>query len=661
MKVDELEEFIGKFAVGVLKERGITELFPPQSEAISLIFSDRNVLLSMPTAAGKTLLAELAMVRAAIEGGKSLYVTPLRAIASEKFREFKSWEKIGLKVGISTGDYSSTDEHLSDCDIVVTTCEKADSLLRNRASWMRNVSCLVVDELHLIDDAERGPNLEVLIAKMLGRARIVALSATVSNCEEIAEWLNAECYYTEWRPVPLVEGSYVGGTLYLGNKTAKISFDRLVVEGTLIFESTRRNAESTALKLSALGFEGSKELARAVLEENEGEISRKLAECIENGVAFHHAGLLASQREVVESGFRRGEIKVVVATPTLAAGVNLPARRVIVRSIYRHDGYTRRIKVLEYKQMAGRAGRPGCEVGEAIIVAKSKEIAEKYIHGEPEPLTSKLGSEVKIRFHTLSLICDGYSSIGDIERFFERTLFHKQFGRLEYVIERVVYQLERWGMVEIGDKVVPTDLGRLVARLYIDPLTGFIFYDVLSRETPSELGFLHLICRTPDMERIGFSKRDDWIEDEAFRLRNEFTYFPSSYSVDYDWFLREVKTALCLRDWINEVDENVICSKYSVAPGDLRRIVERAEWLSSAAEKIAATLGKSIKMSERIRYGVREELLDLVRLKMVGRVRARRLFNAGIRSVEDLKSKRELAERLIGTKIVARALSELGN
>ncbi len=666
--VDKLKDHISSYAVDVLRDAGITDLFPPQKEALQKVLGEKNLILAMPTAAGKTLLAEIAMIREIIKGGKCLYVVPLRALASEKYESFKKWERIGIEVGISTGDYESTDEHLGDSDIIVTTSEKADSLIRNSAKWLKSVSCLVVDELHLLDSAERGATLEVLIVKMKKlnpHIRIIGLSATVPNADEIASWLNADVFVSDWRPVQLIEGVFCEGKLEMYKDGLKIyekysDFDGLVDEclrdggAVLVFEATRRNAESTAVKLAKVSrkyTDRCDEIAREILAENEGEMSRKLAECVINGCAFHHAGLLASQRKIIEEAFRRGDLKVIVATPTLAAGVNLPARRVIVKTLYRYDGFSRKIKVAEYKQMAGRAGRPGMDdIGEAIVIVRKKdrEVAlEKYIGGEVEPITSKLGAETHLRFHSLSLVCEGIaSSLDELESFFEETFFFKQNGiTLRYELERVVRMLENWGMIEVVDDLVtPTSFGKLVSRLYIDPLTGFIFYDVLRREELTEIGALHLICRTPDMERLNIKRGDDWIEEAAFELRNELTYYPSSFSVEYDWFLTEVKTALCLRDWINEVDEDEICAKYSIAPGDLRRIVETAEWLSNAMRRIAEFVGSNEKVGElvaRLRYGVKSELLPLVSLKGVGRVRARKLYNTGIKKVDDIVRKKE--------------------
>ncbi|MEM2717419.1 MAG: DEAD/DEAH box helicase [Archaeoglobaceae archaeon] len=681
MKVEELSDKVSSYVVEVLKESGIYELFPPQESALPFIFNRENLILAVPTASGKTLIAELAMVLETIKGGKCLYITPLRALASEKFESFRKWEKIGVKVGISTGDYESTDMHLADCDIVVTTAEKADSLMRNRANWLKDISCLVVDELHLIDSEDRGHTLEVLITKMRKMKPeiwILGLSATAPNVSEIAEWLNAKFIQSSWRPVPLYYGILCEKTLEIYRDgvvySAKKSFEEIVEDciseggGVLVFESTRRYAESLAEKLSKISAKycQANELANQILEENDGEMSRRLAECVKKGSAFHHAGLLSEQRRIVEEGFRKGKIKVLVATPTLAAGVNLPARRVIVKSIYRYDGYSRRIKVSEFKQMAGRAGRPGMdEIGEAIVIAskKDKEIVLKdYINGEAEKIISKLGVESKLRFHCLSLICDGFASdLKSLKEFFNSTLFAKQSELHDFELERVLRQLENWEMIELSEEIIPKKLGILVSKLYIDPLTGFIFYDTLKKfDNLSEISALHLICRTPDMERLSLRKDDYWVEDMAFKLRNELTYYPSQYSVDYDWFLEELKTALCLKDWINEVDENEICSRFLIAPGDLRRLIETAEWLAHALSRIASEFGRNVpRLEERIRYGIKEELLELVSIRNIGRVRARKLYNAGIKTKADIIANRSRIGKLIGEKIAEKVLRDL--
>ncbi|MFN3384090.1 MAG: DEAD/DEAH box helicase [Archaeoglobaceae archaeon] len=680
MKIESLKDKISSYAVEVLKENGIKELFPPQELALPYVFNRENLILAVPTASGKTLVAEIAMVCEILRGGKCLYITPLRALANEKFENFKKWEKIGIRVGISTGDYESIDAHLANSDIVVTTAEKADSLLRNRSFWLRDVTCLVVDEIHLLDSDDRGHVLEVFITKMRKMKPdiwILGLSATVPNVAEIADWLNAKFVQSDWRPVPLFYGIFCDNTLemfkdgFTMKRTARL--EEIVEdcvsngEGVLIFESTRKSAESLALKLSDISAKlcNCDDLAEEILDENDGEMSKKLAECVRKGSAFHHAGLLSGQRRIVEDAFRKGRIKILVSTPTLAAGVNLPARRVIIKSLYRYEGYSRKIKVSEFKQMAGRAGRPGMdEIGEAIVVVskKDREIAiEKFIKGESEKVISKLAVESKLRFHCLSLICDGFNDFEEIKEFFNATLFAKQSDFPEFEILRVIRQLENWEMVKVKEKITPTKLGSLVSKLYIDPLTGFIFYDCAKRfDELSEIAALHVICRTPDMERLSLRKGDDWIEDLAFKLREELTYVPSEYSIDYEWFLGEFKTALCIYDWINELNENEICEKFLIAPGDLKRLCETAEWLAHAFTRITSEFGKKFpNLEARIRYGVKEELLELVSIRNIGRVRARKLYNSGIKTKSDVLANPRKVANLIGEKIAEKVLRDI--
>jgi len=196
---------------------GIVSLYPPQEEAIKAgALEGRNLVLASPTASGKTLVAEFCALKHILENrGKTIYLTPLRALANEKFHEFKKYSTIRkpdgkrVRIGISTGDYDSNDPWLGRYDIIVTTNEKADSLLRHRAKWMNEISLIVADEVHLLNDSERGPTLEVVLARLMQinpDMQILALSATINNVEEIAEWIKGGYVTTEWRPILLKEG-----------------------------------------------------------------------------------------------------------------------------------------------------------------------------------------------------------------------------------------------------------------------------------------------------------------------------------------------------------------------------------------------------------------------------------------------------------------------
>ena len=176
----------------IVIESGITELYPPQIEAVKTGFlKGENLVLCIPTASGKTLVAEFAMAKSIIErGGKALYLVPLKALASEKYDEFQKWEKAGFKVGITSSDFDSSDAWLEGYDIIVGTNEKLDSLLRHNVRWLCDIRLIVADEVHLINDGSRGPTLEVILSKLKRvnkNAQFLALSATIANANEVAD------------------------------------------------------------------------------------------------------------------------------------------------------------------------------------------------------------------------------------------------------------------------------------------------------------------------------------------------------------------------------------------------------------------------------------------------------------------------------------------
>jgi|SRR3989338_4767973 len=197
-------------------DKEISELRPAQEKSISKgLLEGRSLLVCTPTASGKTLIAELAALKSIIGGkGKAVYIVPLRALASEKFRDFKRRYGHIIKVALSIGDTDSADSYLAEYDLIVTTSEKLDSLIRHHTPWLSGVATIVVDEIHLLNDTERGPTLEVLLTilkQLLKNVQIIGLSATIGNAEELAEWLNAELVVDDWRPVTLHKGIYMDG------------------------------------------------------------------------------------------------------------------------------------------------------------------------------------------------------------------------------------------------------------------------------------------------------------------------------------------------------------------------------------------------------------------------------------------------------------------
>ena len=697
--------------IRVLLESGYRELYPPQADALrSGILDGGNLVLASPTASGKTLVAELVVMKEVLEkGGKALYLTPLRALAREKYRDFskyKGMEKTSggrVRVALTSGDYDTSDPQLAGYDIVISTNEKADSLLRHKARWLEGISVVVADEVHLLTDPHRGPTLEATLTRLMAIApkiRVLALSATVSNVEEIADWLGAKSVATEWRPVPLREGVYCGGEVSFndgssraipqesGNAVIDVALETLGSGGqVLIFSDTRRGAMGIGKRASAYvkRMLGKREvgrlraISRGILGDTHTRLSEILSDLVADGVAFHHAGLPPKDREAIENAFRDGWIKALVATPTLAAGVNLPARSVIISSHERYEpGFGRApISVLEYKQLCGRAGRPKFDdYGEAVLIARNEDqrdmLMENYVMAKPEKLWSKMAMEGVLRPHALATIATGYASSEEgLSDFFGRTLCALQYGRegIEPKLGKILSFLHKEGMVEFRRRrIFATEFGRRVSELYIDPLSAVIIRDGLlnGAERITDFSFLHLISRTPDMSPKPYPRRREYEWLDALAQEHEGEFFleplsPESY-YGYEEFLAEVKCASVLMDWIGEVSEERILERHGVEPGDLLRLVENAEWLIHASREISKLLGKDEyldmldELIPRVKHGVKRELLFLVGIEGVGRVRARALYNAKYRDEEGLR--RASVGELLGVPTIGPAIAK---
>ncbi|MEM2282154.1 MAG: ATP-dependent DNA helicase [Candidatus Hadarchaeales archaeon] len=687
MKISELIDYgLPEEVVEILKKHGIEELYPPQAECVRKgVLGGKSMVVCIPTAAGKTLVAELCMLKHILGGGKALYIVPLRALASEKYEEFKEkYSALGVKVGISTGDYDTADPRLASYDLLIATSERVDSLLRHRAKWLADlISVAVLDEVHLLGDPGRGPTLEVLTARLRQvnpGLQLVALSATVRNSGEVAEWLGAELVESEWRPVPLRKGVYFKGKIRFddgterkvrekGNPIHSLVTDTLSEGGqVLIFLSTRRSAQSLASLLAeGLSLEVERELLEVAdrIERALDEPTRTcrlLASCVRRGVAFHHAGLHMLQRREVEQAFREGLIKVLCATPTLAMGVNLPARRVIIRDYRRYsvEHGAEFIPVLEFHQLCGRAGRPKYDkFGEALLLAEGEEEAEAlfegFINSPPERLVSKLAAEPALRSHVLACIASGYAeSLEGLIDFFSHTFFSYQRGvkKMVPLLERVLEFLSEEGMVtKRGENLLATEFGQKVSALYIDPLSAVNLRDGVKGATsaPTDFSLLHLICHTPDMPLLGLGRDAERYEALASSRAEEFLLpLPDpSDEVAYEYFLREVKTARMLEEWVEEESEDAIHDTFGVGAGDIRRMAETAEWLLYSAHELAKlfrarkVLAPLRELQVRVRYGIKRELLELVQLRGIGRVRARSLFEAGYRGLSDIRKATE--------------------
>lgn len=717
---------LGEAALKVLELSGFDSPNPVQELALKNgLLGDKNMVVAAPTASGKTLIAEMAALQTIRQGRKAVYIVPLKALASEKLEEFrKKYKPLGIKVAISVGDRDSSDPWLASNDLIIVTSEKLDSLLRHGIAWTSQIGLVIADEIHLLDDPSRGPTLEVVLTRLrqVSNPRVLGLSATISNHEEIAKWLDASSVKSDWRPVKLETGIcfdnkvsfFPKGELPLDPDQANL---QELLEQTmskdkqaLVFISTRRNSESAAEKSSAfikrsLTPKDRQALAK-VADRVLGVLGRRtiqcerLAGCIRNGTSFHHAGLAAKQRTLVEDAFKSGLIKVITATPTLAAGINLPAWRVIVRDLKRFSGRAGMsfLPILEAQQMAGRAGRPKYDTeGQAIFMANNETDAryawENYIQGEPERVYSKLGVEPVLRTHVLALIASQVTpSRSGLMDFFSKTFYAHQYedrAGIESILDRIILKLEEFRFLKTSRSredgpfraastigadldIQATRIGKRVSELYIDPETANHFITNIEKSGerhPGPFSFLQLMSNTMEMYPQLAVRKGDLEPINEVLNREEKSLLdrpPNPWDLEYDDYLRSVKTAMFFQDWMDESGEDALFDKFRVTPGELNVRLQNADWLLYSMSELSLLMNQMEiikdlrKLRIRVKNGIREELLPLVRLKGIGRVRGRMLFQSGIRTLEDLRrAPQDSLERVVGLKIAQKIKEQL--
>ncbi|MCH8914383.1 MAG: DEAD/DEAH box helicase [Thaumarchaeota archaeon] len=678
MKIEKLD--LPNTAIEFLKSQGFEKLYPPQADSIkSGLLDGKSILVSSPTASGKTLIAMLAMISYLSKNdGKVVYLSPLRALAAEKFSEFKKLEKVALgkriKVSISTGDYENIEKNLEKSDVLILTNEKMDSIIRHGAEWVEEIGLVIADEIHLIGDENRGPTLEMILTqlKLLEiTPQIVGLSATITNSDEIADWLDCKLVKNDWRPVPLSEGVCDAGEVTMNNgkvfsverSICGIPIDlgvQSVKEGgqSLVFAETRNRSKSLAVKAAdAISqilekkdlIELEKTSKKILLENEHTELIKTLAFLVKKGVAFHHAGLNQNCREIIEKEFRKGTIKLLSSTPTLAAGVNLPARRVVISNINRYNakvGANRPISILEYKQLCGRAGRPQYDdYGEAIIVGNgnTEDLIDHYINGEPEPIISKITDDKSLRTHILSVIVTHPGIKKDeILEFFLQTLGGLQSRKptIKFAIDiSLRFLSSEYLIIRKGERFAATEFGKKTSMLYIDPLTATYFRDAVenvSQDRKHTFGFLHLISNCEEFYPK-FSLRNKDYESASLLIENNSSELLEPIS-EYDCS----RSLLALHAWITESSELSLSDRLGIESGDMHRMAETANWLSYCLREISKHVERADLLEElgnlrkRIVYGIREELLELVRVKGIGRIRARVLYKHRIKNLDDL-------------------------
>ena len=642
----------------------IEEFNPAQKAVIESGYLDdkSNYIICIPTASGKTVLGVLPALKTILDGGKAVYAAPLLSIQNEKVKEFKAFEEHGIKVG----------KHPSSAELSVMVFESFDALTRFSWDALRDVDTLIIDEFHMIGEYSRGPTLEAAItrAKIINPGmRIIALSATLRNIEEIEGWLEGTCVEHDYRPVPLhkeVLDAEMFNTKNKNDVVVKV-IEKAIKDKSqaLAFVSTRRFTESLATYVSGkinkkINVEQRKRF-KEVSEKKKGSLPTstclKLAEVAEKGVAFHHAGLFNEQKEIIEDEFRNGNILMITATPSLMYGVNLPSKSVVIRD---HTRWTSNgpqpIPVFDYEQMSGRAGRPQYDdVGYSYLIAKTMDEAlnleEFYIEGDIELTNSKLvDNKDAIYRQIIAQIASSLSkNLDDLTDFFGKTLYGYQMSNnpsmalfaedsLKYELETALQFLLQNGIIRATPEgLKTTEFGNLIAKSNYTVETAVKIKEYISGMNEFNTDeFIYAMSETPDMPLISFKGRKS--KDPVREKLSESGLF----AVDIG---NPEATTVSLIEWINERSEYDIENKYNVYSASTRRSAYEASRLVIFAKKTSEVLGDYTYLkdfdflSARLYYGVKEDIIPLVvGVKRLGRKRARNvveIFGNDLTSVSE--------------------------
>lgn len=663
----------------------IKEFNPAQKAVIeSGYLEDKsNYIISIPTASGKTVLGILPALKTILNGGKAIYAAPLLSIQNEKVKEFKAFEEHGIKVG----------KHPSNSDLSVMVFESFDALTRFSWNVLREVDTLIIDEFHMIGEYSRGPTLESAItrAKIINPSlRIIALSATLKNIDEIEQWLDGKTVEHNYRPVPLNKEVLDAEMFNTKNKNDVIVkiVEKAIEDNSqaLSFVSTRRFTESLATyvakkidkKTTKEQKQKFKQVADKLLEvpKKKGSLPTttclKLAEAAEKGVVFHHAGLFNEQKEIIEDEFRNGNILMITATPSLMYGVNLPSKYVVIRD---HTRWTSNgpasIPVFDYEQMSGRAGRPQYDdVGYSYLVAKTMDEAfdleARYVNGEIELTNSKLiDNKDAIYKQIIAQIASSLSkNLDDLNDFFGKTLYGFQMKNnpsmsmfaqdsLNWELESALEFLLQNGIIRATPEgLKTTDFGNLISKSNYAVETAVKIKEYVStmeKLNPAEM--IYALAETPDLPLISFKgrKSKDPVRDKLSEC--------GLFAVDIG---NPEATAVSLIEWIDERNEYEIENAYNVYSASTRRSAYEASRLVKFAKNTLEVLGNysNLKdmdyLSARLYYGVKEDIIPLVvGVKRLGRKRARLLMktfgdNLSEASEKDLQKVEGIGPKLAG-------------
>lgn len=723
MRVDTLEAYnIAPDILAIWRETVGSELLPVQERAVKEfgLFGAGNLIVFSPTSSGKTFVGEMAAVKAARENTKVFYLVPQKALAEEKFQEFRQrYGKLGIKVVVSSRDHREYDEDIErrDFQIAVVVFEKMQALLVSRPQLMEVVGLVVVDELQLITDEVRGPTLELLLTKLRiarSRPRVLGLSAVLGKTQSLADWLSAKLLVETRRPIELRKGVLCKGTFkYLEHNSSAQGTEEFADYGSekrhdlvlgvaeelarrreqvLVFLPDRASTVTYARLLSdRVSLAAVDEAVEELREQEETHAREALFHVLSNSIAFHNSDLSPEERSIVERHFRSGAIRVLFSTSTLAMGLNLPVKNVVLdgkrwQYLKRYSRWSLEdISKSEYENMSGRAGRLAHtkDFGRSILVTSSPFEADvwlrHYVGSDFEDIVPTL-KEAPLENHVVNLLASGLAGRRDdlaellLSSFTGHVHWNQKMSRDAFLeaLDRALELCVGGGLVrrDKEGELSVTDLGRACASKGLGVDTGIALAE-WAREARSaaltDLEVLAVVSLSPagrdvyvnmtNNERFQFDYRGELLRRAYEAGASDRPVFArlaeDQSSVEYEP-AKALKKATFLADWIEERRTKDIERQYHVWAGALRRVGEEYAWLVEALSAITQACGwpdprcREIELlSDRLIHGVREDAVPVAKLRVrgLGRVLVRRLVAAGLATPDAVRAAGEEAVR----------------
>lgn len=634
---------------GLMKIKGITELWDSQREALEtgLLSTGRSFVIIAPTASGKTLNAEFAMLQTLRRNGRCLYLVPLAVLQTEKGEEFSYLHDLGNYRISTKGEWK-------DAHVVITTFENFYKAALLNRSIVENFNIAIVDEFHILYDQNRGFNLEKAITMLKELdVRIICLSATFEDREEIKGWLDSELVVGEKRVVPLERG-FLDLTKFPEGERMTRLYTWLVEakekHPILIFCSTRDRTRSRALALCNLAKESvddrskiRKEMEQTISRTNFTSLEEDLYTCLCKKTAFHHSGLDRRLREFIVEKFKSGEVKFLLATTGLAYGINFPTKTVVLSDLTMYgEGKIIDVPAYLFLQMAGRAGRPQFgDKGYAYAVVKTESDVrrvQRLIEGKLKKATSHIFVDDLFKRAILELIYSGKKQEEEIISFFENTFYNYQSNLREGLVKFDLGDILRKRLKELIDEGFIEFLGapgyRLSGlgsvtirflfetfRMYtLEAFTRMNAHLTKQKEVKADFHLLYRLskefegARTYKIPKQKSETIEDFYSLRGITRPSHAEY--SAYAIFHGWIENRPEYEI-------EEDFKVYASALGNVADEMRKILVTYERLADRKRLTIPTEFQVLK--DRIEHGVREEEIPFVKLRGFRRDTVRKL------------------------------------